>query len=214
MSGQKKQKIDKEFQKRLNENLENLSKAKDFKEYFKIQRDIIREFVSAWKYVEIFLEKDPLEQYYLLIKSFAEKARLDKKNNKIDSQKFEVIEKFNKQILDSFEKNDYVKTSQQLFYVLLGNVLEYIGKGDVDINKFDIQKDLYPELKYPLGLAFFLFQNLTFGPITQKINSLSKEYLQKYCALILGLWRIVFELMRYEKNTNKNEIDDEKTKVK
>ncbi len=134
-----------------------------------------------------------------MVKSFGEKAELDAKENKIDEKKLEVIRKFNKQILEYLENEDYKKTTEQLFYVLLGNILEHIGKADADMKDFDIQKEVYPKLQLPLGLTFYLFQNLAFGKIATKVNDLSKEYKQKYAALILGIWRTVFELMQYEK---------------
>ena len=135
----------------------------------------------------------------MLLKSFGQMAELDKEKGKIPKEKSETIDKFNKQVLETLEKGDYQKTSEQLFYVLLGNVLEHVNKADIDMKEFNIQKDLYPHLQMPLGLSFFLFQNLIFGKMAQKVNELSKEYLKKYCALLLGLWRMIFELMQYEK---------------
>jgi len=82
------------------------------------------------------------------------------------------------------------------------------------MKSFDVQKDLYPNLQLPLGLTFFLFQNLTFGPITKKINNLSQEFLNKYCALLLGLWRTVFELMQYEKQMAAAKAEQEKKENK
>ena len=207
---EKQKKISEDLQKKINEHLDEVSKAVDFKDYYKAQREVIKNFVGTWKYVEEMLEKDPFEQYSLLIKSFGEKAKLDKEKEdlpKEEQEKISVIEKFNKQILDLFEKKEYNKSSQQLFYVLMGNVLEHIGKADVDMNTFDIQKDLYPHLKLPLSLTFFLFQNISFGPISEKVNGLSKEYLDKYCALFLALWRTIFELMRYEKQVEAQNAD-------
>ena len=186
-------KFAKEFQEQMNKSLDEMSKIDNFKEYFKAQRDIIQKYIK------------------LLLKSFDQMAKLDKEKGKISKEKLETIEKFNKQITETLEKNDYQKTSEQLFYVLLGNVLEHINKADMDMKKFDIQKDLYPYLQMPLGLSFFLFQNLIFGQIAKKINNLSKEYLKKYCALFLGLWRMIFELMQYEKQmeATKKKQDEE-----
>ena len=172
---------------------------KNFKEYFKVQRDIIQKYINTWKYIETNLERDSVEDYKLLLKSFGQMVELDKEKGKISKEKSETIDKFNKQVFETLEKGDYQKTSEQLFYVLLGNVLEHINKANIDMKTFDIQKDLYPHLQMPLGLSFFLFQNLIFGKISQKVNGLSKEYLKKYCALLLGLWRMIFELMQYEK---------------
>lgn len=203
-----------DFQNKINSQLAKLSQTPDFKAYFKLQREIIQEFIGTWKYVEVGLERDTLKDYELLLRSFGEMADLDKKQNRVDDKKYAVVKKFNTQILNSFNNKEFDKTSQQLFYVLLGNLMEHLGQADVDLNKFDISKDLYPNLKYPLGLTFFLFQNLTFGPIAKKINTLSQEYLQKYCALLLGLWRTVFELMRYEKQMAETKKQQEKETVK
>jgi hypothetical protein len=192
-------KLAKEFQEQMNKSLDEMSKIEDFKEYFKVQRDIIQKYINTWKYIETNLERDSVEDYKLLLKSFGQMAELDKEKGKISKEKLETIDKFNKQVIETLEKGDYKKTSEQLFYVLLGNVLEHVNKADIDMKEFDIQKDLYPHLQMPLGLSFFLFQNLIFGQISQKVNELSKEYMQKYCALLLGLWRMIFELMQYEK---------------
>ena len=199
MVDEKQAKIAEDLRNQINQDLSNLSQAEDFKQYFKLQREIIQKYINTWAYIERILENDAIEQYKLLLKSFKEKNNLDKKQNKTDKKKTEVVEKFNQEIVENLEKQDFQKTSEKLFYVLLGNVLEHTGKADIDMKKFDIQKDLYPNLQMPLGLTFFLFQNLTFGQIARKVNKLSKEYLQKYCALTLGLWRTVFELIRYEK---------------
>jgi len=199
MIDEKQAKIAEDLRNQINQDLSNLSQAEDFKQYFKLQREIIQKYINTWAYIERILENDAIEQYKLLLKSFKEKNNLDKKQNKTDKKKTEVVEKFNQEIVENLEKQDFQKTSEKLFYVLLGNVLEHTGKADIDMKKFDIQKDLYPNLQMPLGLTFFLFQNLTFGQIARKVNKLSKEYLQKYCALMLGLWRTVFELIRYEK---------------
>ena len=199
MVDEKQAKIAEDLRNQINQDLSNLSQAEDFKQYFKLQREIIQKYINTWAYIERILENDAIEQYKLLLKSFKEKNNLDKKQNKTDKKKTEVVEKFNQEIVENLEKQDFQKTSEKLFYVLLGNVLEHTGKADIDMKKFDIQKDLYPNLQMPLGLTFFLFQNLTFGQIARKVNKLSKEYLQKYCALMLGLWRTVFELIRYEK---------------
>jgi len=199
MTDEKQAKIAEDLRNQINQDLSNLSQAEDFKQYFKLQREIIQKYINTWAYIERILENDAIEQYKLLLKSFKEKNNLDKKQNKTDKKKTEVVEKFNQEIVENLEKQDFQKTSEKLFYVLLGNVLEHTGKADIDMKKFDIQKDLYPNLQMPLGLTFFLFQNLTFGQIARKVNKLSKEYLQKYCALTLGLWRTVFELIRYEK---------------
>ena len=199
MIDEKQAKIAEDLRNQINQDLSNLSQAEDFKQYFKLQREIIQKYINTWAYIERILENDAIEQYKLLLKSFKEKNNLDKKQNKTDKKKTEVVEKFNQEIVENLEKQDFQKTSEKLFYVLLGNVLEHTGKADIDMKKFDIQKDLYPNLQMPLGLTFFLFQNLTFGQIARKVNKLSKEYLQKYCALTLGLWRTVFELIRYEK---------------
>lgn len=194
-----RQKLAAELQQKINKDLESLSQTTNFKDYFKLQREINQKYIGAWKHIENGLERDSQADYELLIKSFGEKAKLDHQNKKIEDKQAEIISKFNEQIIELLNKKDYQKTSEQLFYVLLGNVLDHFGKADVDMKQFDLQKDLYPYLQLPLGLSFFLFQNLTFGPISVKVNDLSKEYLQKYCALLLGLWRIVFELMVYEK---------------
>jgi len=199
MIDEKQAKIAEDLRNQINQDLSNLSQAEDFKQYFKLQREIIQKYINTWAYIERILENDAIEQYKLLLKSFKEKNNLDKKQNKTDKKKTEVVEKFNQEIVENLEKQDFQKTSEKLFYVLLGNVLEHTGKADIDMKKFDIQKDLYPNLQMPLGLTFFLFQNLIFGQIARKVNKLSKEYLQKYCALMLGLWRTVFELIRYEK---------------
>ena len=199
MVDEKQAKIAEDLRNQINQDLSNLSQAEDFKQYFKLQLEIIQKYINTWAYIERILENDAIEQYKLLLKSFKEKNNLDKKQNKTDKKKTEVVEKFNQEIVENLEKQDFQKTSEKLFYVLLGNVLEHTGKADIDMKKFDIQKDLYPNLQMPLGLTFFLFQNLTFGQIARKVNKLSKEYLQKYCALMLGLWRTVFELIRYEK---------------
>ena len=199
MTDEKQAKIAEDLRNQINQDLSNLSQAEDFKQYFKLQREIIQKYINTWAYIERILENDAIEQYKLLLKSFKEKNNLDKKQNKTDKKKTEVVEKFNQEIVENLEKQDFQKTSEKLFYVLLGNVLEHTGKADIDMKKFDIQKDLYPNLQMPLGLTFFLFQNLIFGQIARKVNKLSKEYLQKYCALMLGLWRTVFELIRYEK---------------
>jgi len=199
MVDEKQAKIAEDLRNQINQDLSNLSQAEDFKQYFKLQREIIQKYINTWAYIERILENDAIEQYKLLLKSFKEKNNLDKKQNKTDKKKTEVVEKFNQEIVENLEKQDFQKTSEKLFYVLLGNVLEHTGKADIDMKKFDIQKDLYPNLQMPLGLTFFLFQNLIFGQIARKVNKLSKEYLQKYCALMLGLWRTVFELIRYEK---------------
>jgi len=199
MVDEKQAKIAEDLRNQINQDLSNLSQAEDFKQYFKLQREIIQKYINTWAYIERILENNAVEQYKLLLKSFKEKNNLDKKQNKTDKKKTEVVEKFNQEIVENLEKQDFQKTSEKLFYVLLGNVLEHTGKADIDMKKFDIQKDLYPNLQMPLGLTFFLFQNLTFGQIARKVNKLSKEYLQKYCALTLGLWRTVFELIRYEK---------------
>jgi len=199
MVDEKQAKIAEDLRNQINQDLSNLSQAEDFKQYFKLQREIIQKYINTWAYIERILENNAVEQYKLLLKSFKEKNNLDKKQNKTDKKKTEVVEKFNQEIVENLEKQDFQKTSEKLFYVLLGNVLEHTGKADIDMKKFDIQKDLYPNLQMPLGLTFFLFQNLIFGQIARKVNKLSKEYLQKYCALTLGLWRTVFELIRYEK---------------
>ncbi len=202
MTDEQRKKMSEELQKKINSHLDKVSKATDFKDYYKAQREIFNNFIGTWKYVEDMLDKkNPVEEYEKLITSFGEKAELDKKKDLSAEQKkkIEVIEKFHQQILDLLNKKEYEKVSQQLFYVLLGNVLEHIGKADVDMQKFNIQQDLYPYLKLPLSLTFFLFQNLTFGPMSKKVNELSKEFLQKYCALFLALWRTTFELMQYEK---------------
>ena len=199
MIDEKQAKIAEDLRNQINQDLSNLSQAEDFKQYFKLQREIIQKYINTWAYIERILENNAVEQYKLLLKSFKEKNNLDKKQNKTDKKKTEVVEKFNQEIVENLEKQDFQKTSEKLFYVLLGNVLEHTGKADIDMKKFDIQKDLYPNLQMPLGLTFFLFQNLIFGQIARKVNKLSKEYLQKYCALTLGLWRTVFELIRYEK---------------
>jgi len=199
MTDEKQAKIAEDLRNQINQDLSNLSQAEDFKQYFKLQREIIQKYINTWAYIERILENNAVEQYKLLLKSFKEKNNLDKKQNKTDKKKTEVVEKFNQEIVENLEKQDFQKTSEKLFYVLLGNVLEHTGKADIDMKKFDIQKDLYPNLQMPLGLTFFLFQNLIFGQIARKVNKLSKEYLQKYCALMLGLWRTVFELIRYEK---------------
>lgn len=188
------------IQQLLEKKIKALNAAPDFKEYFKLMREINREFIGTWQFIEKLLEPDPVLAYKFLIESFGKKAELDKENNKLEKDKEETIEKFTKQVLDFFEKRDFEKTTQQLFYVLLGNVMEHVGQVETDINKFNLEADLYPKLKMPLSLAFFMFQNLAFGPVTTKINALSPEYLRKYCALVLGLWRTVFELMAYERH--------------
>ncbi len=192
-------------QQLLEEKIKALNEAPDFKEYFKLTRDINREFIGTWEFIEKFLEPDPILSYKFLIESFGKKAELDKENNKLEKDKEETIEKFTKQVLDLFEKRDFEKTTQQLFYVLLGNVMEHVGQAETDVNKFNLETDLYPKLKMPLSLAFFMFQNLAFGPVAAKINTLSPEYLRKYCALVLGLWRTVFELMAYERHMAKHD---------
>lgn len=199
INNEERAKLAKKFQEQMNKSLDEMSKIDDFKEYFKVQRDIIQKYINTWKYIETNLERDSVEDYKLLLKSFGQMVELDKEKGKISKEKSETIDKFNKQVFETLEKGDYQKTSEQLFYVLLGNVLEHINKANIDMKTFDIQKDLYPHLQMPLGLSFFLFQNLIFGKISQKVNGLSKEYLKKYCALLLGLWRMIFELMQYEK---------------
>jgi hypothetical protein len=104
-----------------------------------------------------------------------------------------------------FEKRNFSAVTQKLFYVLLGNILEHIGESETDMNKFSVAKALYPKLKMPLGLVVFLFQNLAFGPIGEKVKDLSLEYLKKYCALLLGLWRTIFDVMAYEKHQEEHE---------
>lgn len=190
--------MDKQIQ--LNENLKALAEAPDFKEYFKVQREIVNNYVGTWGYVEKFLETDPVLSLKMLIESFGKKAELDEKQGKVEKEKMEVIEKFSKEIIGLFEKRDFSAVTQKLFYVLLGNVLEHIGEGEADMTKFSVEKDLYPKLKMPLGLVVFLFQNLAFGPVAEKIKNLSPEYLKKYCALLLGLWRTSFDVMAYEKH--------------
>jgi len=199
------QKIQKDLQQKLND----LTNEQDFKEYYKKTREIFRVFLGSFKVVEDLLKPDPVLNYKLLLESFGAKAELDKKNNKIDEKKYEVIKKFSDESKANFENKDFEKCSNQLFYVLLGNVLEHVDKADMDMKKFNIEKDLYPDLKPPLSLVFFLFQNVTFGPISKKINGLSREYLEKYCALFLGLWRVVFDVMFYEKKkkADKERVD-------
>lgn len=194
-----------EQQNKLNENLKALSEAPDFKEYFKVQREINTNFIGTWGYTEKFLETDPVLSLKLLLESFGTQARLDKAEGKVDDKKMEVIEKFSSEIIGLFEKKDFSGVSQKLFYVLLGNILEHLGEGDADLNKFSVDKDLYPKLKMPLGLAVFLFQNLAFGPVMEKVKDLSPEYLKKYCALLLCLWRTIFDLMIYEKHQKEHE---------
>jgi hypothetical protein len=189
-----------EQQIKLNENLKALSEAPDFKEYFKIQREIVSNYVGTWEYVERFLEPDPVLALKMLVESFGKKAKLDASQGKVEKEKMEVIEKFSKEMTGLFEKRDFSAVTQKLFYVLLGNVLEHIGESETDMNKFSVEKDLYPKLKMPLGLVVFLFQNLAFGPVVEKIKDLSPEYLKKYCALLLGLWRTAFDVMAYEKH--------------
>jgi hypothetical protein len=198
-----------EQQIKLNESLKVLSEAPDFKEYFKVQREIINNYVGTWEYVERFLEPDPVLALKMLIESFGKKAELDQKEGKVEKEKMEVIEKFSKEISELFEKREFSAVTQKLFYVLLGNVLEHIGEGEADMNKFSVEKDLYPKLKMPLGLVVFLFQNLAFGPVIEKVKDLSPEYLKKYCALLLGLWRTAFDVMMYEKHEKEHEHEHE-----
>ncbi|HPA25347.1 MAG TPA: hypothetical protein PLK76_01130 [bacterium] len=195
-----------DIQEKINQQIASLNEALDFKEYFKLQREINHEYLRTWDYAEFFLKKDAFVQYELLIKSFDEKLKIDQEKSAeekakqgLDDKKLETMKKFNEQVLASLSTKDYQKTSEQMFYVILGNVIEHAELKDIDLTKFDLAKDLYPKLKAPLSLAVFLFQNLTFGPIALKINSLSSEYLQKYCALFLCLWRSVFDFMAYER---------------
>jgi hypothetical protein len=220
MSDAKKINVD-EAQAKFQESIKKLSDISDFKEYFKEQREIIKDYVGTWQFVEEFQKHDTEEQYRLLIKSFSQKNELDKEQGKSGKEKDETIAKFDKQINDFLDKKDFSNSSRQLFYVLLGNLIDHTGNKDVDLEKFDLEKDLYPKIKTPaLSISFFLFQNMIFGPISEQINALSKEYMQKYFALLLGLWRSVFEFMAYErhqedeKNKQKNEekvVMDEKT---
>ncbi len=195
-----------DIQEKINQQIASLNEALDFKEYFKLQREINHEYLRTWDYAEFFLKKDAFVQYELLIKSFDEKLKIDQEKSAeekakqgLDDKKLETMKKFNEQVLASLSTKDYQKTSEQMFYVILGNVIEHAELKDIDLTKFDLAKDLYPKLKAPLSLTVFLFQNLTFGPIALKINSLSSEYLQKYCALFLCLWRSVFDFMAYER---------------
>lgn len=195
-----------DIQEKINQQIAGLNEAPDFKEYFKLQREINHEYLRTWEYAEFFLKKQAVEQYELLVKSFDEKLKIDqekspeeKTKQSLDDQKLETMKKFNEQVLTSLSAKDYQKTSEQMFYVILGNVIEHAQLKDIDLTKFDLAKDLYPKLKVPLSLTVFLFQNLTFGPMALKINSLSPEYLQKYCALFLCLWRSIFDFMAYEK---------------
>lgn len=195
-----------DIQEKINQQISSLNEAPDFKEYFKLQREINHEYLRTWEYAEFFLKKQAVEQYDLLIKSFDEKLKIDQEKSSeekvkqgLDDRKLETMKKFNEQVLASLSVKDYQKTSEQMFYVILGNVIEHAQLKDIDLTKFDLAKDLYPKLKVPLSLAVFLFQNLTFGPMALKINSLSPEYLQKYCALFLCLWRSIFDFMAYEK---------------
>ena len=199
MAEDKQQATQQEMQDKIQNLLKKLSEEVDFKEYFKVQREINQDYIGTWQFVDVVLKDEPKKHYQNLLESFGKKAEIDKENKKPDKKKEETIDKFNEQILGAFEKNDYEKVSQQLFYVLLGNVLDHIGKADANLEKFDMEKDFYPHLKMPLSLVFFLFQNLTFGPISPKVNELSEEYLNKYFALFLGLWRSVFDIMVYEK---------------
>lgn len=199
-----------DIQEKINQQIAGLNEASDFKEYFKLQREINREYLNTWEYAEFFLKNDALENFELLIKSFDEKLKIDeqksdeeKNKQGLDDKKLETMKKFNEQVLASLAAKDYQKTAEQMFYVILGNVIEHSKLSDVDLTKFDLAKDLYPKLKMPLSLAVFLFQNLTFGPIALKINALSSEYLQKYCVLFLCLWRSIFDFMAYEKMQEK-----------
>lgn len=187
------------LQNKINDLLKQLSSAEDFKEYYKISREVFKNFIGTWQYVEVLENREAKKDFENFIKSFGAKAKLDKEKEAIEKDKFDVIDKFNSQIMKTWDEKNYAKVGEQLFYVLLGNVLEHIGKADVDLQKFNLEKDLYPNLKPPLSLAFYLFQNLTFGPINKKINNLSKDYLNKYFALFLGLWRTNFEIIRMQK---------------
>ena len=125
-------KLAKEFQEQMNKSLDEMSKIEDFKEYFKVQRDIIQKYINTWKYIETNLERDSVEDYKLLLKSFGQMAELDKEKGKISKEKLETIDKFNKQVIETLEKGDYKKTSEQLFYVLLLKTLKLI-----EIQKFE-----------------------------------------------------------------------------
>jgi hypothetical protein len=80
-----------EQQIKLNENLKALSEAPDFKEYFKIQREIVSNYVGTWEYVERFLEPDPVLALKMLVESFGKKAELDATQGKVEKEKMEVI---------------------------------------------------------------------------------------------------------------------------
>lgn len=205
-------------EEQINSAIKNLNTVVDFKEYYKLQRTLIQNYLGSWQYTEYFLTKNPVQQYELLINSFSERLDLDKNKSVaekeqqgIDTQKIATMEKFTAQIKKSLADKNWQKTSEQLFYVLLGNVIEHAELQAVDLTKFDLNRDLFPKLKMPLSLGFYLFQNLIFGPISTQINNLSSVYLEKYTALFLTLWRSVFDYMSYEKHLANQEKEKQAT---
>ncbi len=109
-------------------------------------------------------------------------------------------EEFGKEVLDAQKKGDYQKIGNSVAVITFGHLLEDKGIEFDDIGKLDFSRDLYPKLSEELVLPLFVLESLAFGPLSEKVNSFKQKDLEKYLALLMGLWAKIYDTLCIEKD--------------
>ena len=120
---------------------------------------------------------------------------------------------FGNKLLGAQKKEDYKKIGRMFFALTLQHIIDTkkrIFKTREDV----IIKDFPSRLGHGLVLPFFVFDCLTNGPISGKVNFLKGKQLKEYLALFMGLWTEIYQVLRIEEETyitnpkREKQIDD------
>lgn len=107
---------------------------------------------------------------------------------------------FGNELLNAQKKGDYKEIGRMFFVLALRHIID-VKKRILNLKEDSIIKSLPSKLGHGLVLPFFVFDCLTYGPISEKVNALGRKKLKECLALFIGLWIEIYEVLRIEEET-------------
>lgn len=167
---------------------DRLISARNMNEYFKSAKSLLRGTVTL-RAIEI-IKKKGAKKYAEIIFSIPEKSNSKKET--------EGLVNVAKKIRECIKKGQNKEFFRALFFPTLEHLRKFYGI-EKSIKDLDVEEDIMPKLSSEMFLPFFVFFSLMMSDVWEKLNDIKREEdLEKFYAILLGLWDEIGEMIGIE----------------
>ncbi|MDA2922008.1 hypothetical protein MYX07_01940 [Patescibacteria group bacterium AH-259-L07] len=189
-------------------NLKKLRSTKDLDFFWRVCGKILKGTV-VWDNILILQKKRT--GLDLLVGVFTDFRNTRKKDSRVkDPSEAASLKWLGSEFLKARKIKNYQKIVELISTLTLRHIIESTKLNNRDIEKWHVFKKFHSSIGHELILPFYIFETLAFGPIFEKINSLKSKQVNKYFALLMGLWDEIYAGLRVEEGLSITNPEREK----